>query len=148
MPPSRWAISFLLALLLGAGLVTGCGSAGTIRRFTYPPDFKYLERSEVKSAMGALARDVRALKRLLAGTETLDADQRAEVARLLRAMEATAAELDPKGRRTNHPVIDQNIGAFRRDIEMARLAAERDPPNYFLAGSVAGSCSYCHEGQR
>jgi hypothetical protein len=148
MPASRWAISFLLALSLGAGFVAGCGSAGTIRRFTYPPDFQYLEHSKVVSAMGMLARDVRALKRLLAGTGALDAGQHAEVVRLLRAMEATAAELDPKGRRTNHPVIDQNIGAFRRDIEMARLAAERDPPNYFLAGSVAGSCSYCHEGQR
>jgi hypothetical protein len=148
MPSSRWAISFLLALSLGAGFVTGCGSAGTIRRFTYPPDFQYLEHSQVVSAMGTLARDVRALKRLLAGTEALDAGQHAEVVRLLRAMEVTAAELDPKGRRTNHPVIDRNIGAFRRDIEMARLAAERDPPNYFLAGSVAGSCSYCHEGQR
>ena len=148
MPSSRWAISFLLALSLGAGFIAGCGSAGTIRRFTYPPDFQYLEHSKVVSAMGMLARDVRVLKRLLAGTEALDAGQHAEVVRLLRAMEATVAELDPKGRRTNHPVIDQNIGAFRRDIEMARLAAERDPPNYFLAGSVAGSCSYCHEGQR
>jgi len=44
--------------------------------------------------------------------------------------------------------LQRSHGAFRRDIEMARLAAERDPPNYFLAGSVAGSCSYCHEGQR
>ncbi len=125
-----------------------CGASETIRRVTYPPDFRYLEQHDVTSAMWRLARDVRALKGLLGGTDGLSPESHKEVIRLLREMETTAGELDPAGRRSTHPRIDQNIGAFRRDLAMARQAAERDPPNYFLAGNVAGSCSYCHEGQR
>lgn len=137
-----------VALALAASATVGCGSGEAIRRVTYPPDFRYLEQEEVKSAMWRLARDVRGLKALLSGANGLSAEDHAEVVRLLRDMETTAAQIDPKGRRSNHPKIDRNIDAFRRDLAMARQAAERDPPNYFLAGSVAGSCSYCHEAQQ
>lgn len=136
------------AIALAATAVIGCGATETIRRVTYPPDFRYLEQSEVKSAMWQLAHDVRDLKKLLSGANGLSPEDHVEVVRLLRDMEATAAQIDPQGRRSNHPKIAQNIGAFRRDLAMARQAAERDPPNYFLAGSVAGACSYCHEEQQ
>jgi hypothetical protein len=130
-------------VLLGA-----CEARKAIRSVTYSPDFRYLEEGDVTSAMWILARDVRALKGLLGGANGLTPEAHEEVVRLLREMESTAAQLDPAGRRSNHPRIDRNIDAFRRDLSMARQAAERDPPNYFLAGNVAGSCSYCHEGQR
>jgi hypothetical protein len=136
------------AVALAAAVVWGCGASETIRRVTYPPDFRYLEQHDVTSAMWTLARDVRAIKGLLGGANGLTPADHQEVVRLLRDMESTAAQLDPTGRRSTHPRIDRNIDAFRRDLALARQAAERDPPNYFLAGNVAGSCSYCHEGQR
>lgn len=133
---------------MAAVVIGSCQASESIRRVTYPPDFRYLEQHDVTSAMWRLARDVRALKTLLGGATDLSPQSHQEVIRLLRDMEATASEIDPKGRRSTHPRIDSNIGAFRRDLAMARQAAEHEPPNYFLAGNVAGSCSYCHEGQR
>jgi hypothetical protein len=137
-----------VAVAVATVLFGACEARKAIRSVTYPPDFRYLEEHDVSSAMWKLARDVRALKGLLGSPNELTPEAHDEVVRLLRDMESTAARLDPGGRRSNHPRIDRNIDAFRRDLSMARQAAERDPPNYFLAGNVAGSCSYCHEGQR
>ena len=146
MPSPRSAVLLLLVTALGATLFAGCDPA-KIRRFTYPPDFKYLEHSQVESAMLKLARDVRSLDRILREPDPESTDQQTQVAKILRAMETTAAELDPGGQRSNHPLIDRNIKAFRQDIEMARRAAEHDPPNYFLAGTVSGACRSCHQEQ-
>ena len=110
----------------------------TIRRVTYPPDFRYVEHHEVTSAMWQLARDVRALKGLLGGADGLSPESHREVIRLLHDMEATAGKIDPKGRRSTHPRIDQNIGAFRRDLAMARQAAERDPPELLFGRQCLG----------
>jgi hypothetical protein len=92
-----------------------------------------------------VAEGARAIDRILRqGEGEPTPEQQAEIVAALRTMETAAAEIDPAGRQTNHPVIDRNIEAFRHDLAAARLAAERRPPNYFLAGSVAGSCRYCH----
>jgi hypothetical protein len=56
--------------------------------------------------------------------------------------------LDPTGQRTNHPLIERNVAAFRRNLALAREGAERTPPNYFLAGSISGECSSCHRSER
>ncbi len=146
MPSSRFTILFLLTAALGATFIAGCNPA-KIRRFTYPPDFKYLEQSQVESAMLKLARHVRSLDRILREPTPESTDQQAQVVKILRAMETTATELDPGGQRSNHPLIDRNIKAFRQDIEAARRAAEHDPPNYFLAGTVSGACRSCHQEQ-
>jgi hypothetical protein len=142
------ALVSVLAGVAALAIAAGCEHAEKIRQFTYPPDFKYIETSDVHSRMWTLARDSRSLKALLAGNGALTPQQHEEVIRLLREMETAAAQLDPPGQRTNHPLLDRNIEAFRRDIGSAIRAADQDPPNYFLAGSVAGSCSYCHEGQQ
>ena len=146
MPSPRSAVLLLLVTALGATLFAGCTPA-KIRRFTYPPDFKYLEHSQIESAMLKLARHVRSLDRILREPDPESTDQQTQVAKILRAMETTAAELDPGGQQSNHPLIDRNIKAFRQDIEMARRAAEHDPPNYFLAGTVSGACRHCHQEQ-
>lgn len=39
--------------------------------------------------------------------------------------------------------ISANVDLLRQDIQQARKAAERDPPNYFYAGAVSGACLYC-----
>ncbi|MBI3606759.1 MAG: hypothetical protein HY207_02195 [Nitrospirae bacterium] len=146
MPSFRYIILLALVPALGVTFLLGCNPA-KIRRFTYPPDFKYIEHSAVESAMLKLARHVRSLDRILREPAPYSTDQQTQVVNILRAMEATAAELDPGGQRSNHPLIDRNIGAFRRDIELARRAAEHDPPNYFLAGTVSGACRSCHQEQ-
>ena len=89
-------------------------------------------------AMSALALDTR-----LRDKDRPQDELQEDVLGHLTAMELAAAQLDGPGRAT-HPLIDQNLPAFRRDIAAAKAAAAADPPDYFLAGSVVGSCRYCH----
>ena len=43
-----------------------------------------------------------------------------------------------------HLLIDMNLPSFRRDLELAREAIEREPANSLLAGPITGACVYCH----
>lgn len=134
--------------LLSMAALTGCTAwRGIIAEHTYPRDFEYIEPEQVRSSMAKLARGVQALNRIFVhGDPTID--QREAVVAILGEMQTVAAELDPSGQRTNHPLIDKNVAAFRRNLALAREGAERTPPNYFLAGSISGECSSCHRSER
>lgn len=108
-----------------------------VRSVTYPPSFRYLPQADIRSTMWHLAGDVVELDRLLR--------EGGDVPARLAAMQAHAAELT--GQPTNHPKIDQHLPAFQRDLAAAKLAAEATPPNYALAGMLAGSCMACHENR-
>lgn len=143
---NRAGLGPLLALVMGACAV----AAPAVRKVTYAPDLRYLAGRQVSEVMGTLAKAAVELDALLRDETpaTPAADLRGEVVRLLQVMEGAASDLDA-GPTTNHPVLDENLGLFRADLAAAREAAEVDPPNYFLAGSVAGSCLlYCHTGDR
>jgi len=128
-------------------LLAGCADmAQWMRRPTYPPDFRYLTREEVSSAMGELAYHMRELNRLMRGPET-PLQHRTEIIENLQAMERSAGQLDQSGWPTNHPLIDMNLASFLRDIKFARESVERDPPNFLLAGPLMGACVYCHGGR-
>jgi len=138
----RLAFSALIMLQL-----IGCADfARWVRQYTYPPEFRYIERDEVRSAMRQLAFHSRELNQLI---QSSDGPQksRSEIIMHLRAMEEAAEKLDQSGWPTNHPLIDMNLPRFRRDIKFAREAIERDPPNFLLAGPVTGACVYCHGGR-
>jgi hypothetical protein len=62
----------------------------------------------------------------------------------LTEIDRVARALGPGNWPSNHPQVSRNIDEFRRDIEAARHAAELDPPNYLLAGSVTELCIHCH----
>ncbi len=96
--------------------------------------------------MWQLARDVRELHLLMQNTETIDERQRAEIVQLLTEMEQATDDLKTDGRPSNHPLINSNLAPFRRDISLAREAVQKNPPSYFLVGSVTGACMYCHSG--
>jgi len=133
--------------LLLAGLavaILGCrGSASRIRDYTYPPDFRYIEQRELSSAMEHLAVAVDRLNGLLRSDRTGDATLQGAVVAELGEIGSIAGQL-AGATGTNHPWLDHNLGAFQRDIDLARRAATHDPPNYYLAGSIAGACGYCH----
>jgi hypothetical protein len=137
-----------LAVLLVVGLVlSGCASFSSwVRQYTYPPDFRYITREQLRSSMWQLARHVRELDRTIRAPERGE-QQRGEILEHLRAMEQAADSLNRTGWPSNHPLIDMNLTSFRRDIGLARDAVERDPPNYVLAGSLSGACVYCHRGR-
>jgi hypothetical protein len=138
----RWAFVTLIAIQL-----FGCADvARWVRQYTYPPEFRYIERDEVRSTMRELASHSRELNQLIKASDGPMA-QRAEIIMHLRAMEQAAEKLDQSGWPTNHPLIDMNLPNFRRDLKFAREAIEREPPNFLLAGPVTGACVYCHGGR-
>lgn len=137
----RFVIVTVLALLA----LGGCrGTSANARHATYAPDFHYYDEQEIKTGMHALAGDVRELQVLLREPADDPALEQAEVLRLLDDISRVLSELDVPASSSNHPNLSQNLEAFRNDVADARAAASRDPPNYFLAGTVAGSCVYCH----
>ena len=138
----RWAFVALFAFQL-----MGCADLTRwVRQYTYPPEFRYIERDEVRSTMRQLAFHARELNRLIQSSDGPQ-KQRSEIIEHLRAMEEAAEKLDQSGWPTNHPLIDMNLPSFRRDLKFAREAIEREPPNFLLAGPVTGACVYCHGGR-
>jgi hypothetical protein len=125
----------------------GCaGVAKQVRQYTYPPDFRYITRDELRSTMWQLAYHSRELSQLMRGPDTPQ-QHRGEIIEQLRAMESAAARLGQSGWSSNHPLIDMNLPSFRRDIKGALEAVEHDPPNFLLVGPVTGACVYCHGGR-
>jgi hypothetical protein len=114
-----------------------------VRQYTYPPDFRYIERDQLRSTMWQLAYHSRELNRLMRLAEKQQ-PERAEILTQLRGMEQAAEKLNTSGWPSNHPLVDMNLPNFRRDIKFAREAIERDPPNYLLASHISGACAYCH----
>lgn len=113
-----------------------------LRRATYPAGFVYLERGEVREEMRAMTRAAVSLDRLL--RESGARAERSEILRLLDEMDAAMSELD-RGAPSNHPIMDANLALLRRDLRAARDRAAADPPDLYLAGTIAGSCRYCHQ---
>jgi hypothetical protein len=139
-------LSAALALIL-CGLVSACADlARWTRRYTYPQDFRYIERSQVRSAMGQLAYHVRELDEHLRSPVAEEQLQK-DVLEHLDGMESATRALDTAGWPSNHPMIDMNLPKFRQDIQLARVAVERTPSNYLLAISLPGACVYCHGGR-
>jgi hypothetical protein len=135
-------------LLACFALATGCADvARWVRQYTYPPDFHYIERDQLRSAMWQLARHVRELDRELRASPGGEARPK-EILLHLEGMEKATRSLDISGWPSNHPMVDMNIAKFRQDIQLARESAERTPPNYVFAQALPGACLYCHSGRQ
>jgi len=104
-----------------------------------------LSRSDIRSAMHNLAEGVVELddaSRRPSATISQD-----DVLGSLRKMQASVALLSG-GETSSHPLLQSNLPSFRRELDEARVAAEASPPSYYLAGSIAGACLYCHASRR
>ena len=137
----RWAF----VILIGSQLLGCADVARWVRQYTYPPEFRYVERDEVRSTMRQLAFHSRELNELIQSGDGTQ-QRRNEILMHLRAMEEAAEKLDQSGWPTNHPLVDVNLPNFRRDLKFAREAIEREPPNFPFVGPVTGACVYCHGG--
>jgi len=128
-------------IVICAALTTGCAA---IRQVTYPPDFTYLDRSQISGAMTRLSSDIWRIEDILASSETVLPYEREEIISILSNMEGVADELGAGTVETNHPFIDQHIDPFRRDVELALEAVKNEPPSYYRAGRLSGRCLACH----
>jgi len=95
--------------------------------------------------MWVLAAEIQELERILETPELLNrpvtqSDVRARLAR----MRVAAESIDVPGKTTQHPVLNRNLDRFLGRIRQAERAVDRDPPNYFPASTIAGTCFICH----
>ena len=124
-------------------ILAGCADT-EVKMHTYPADMVYIDDSEVESAMLRLSQYVWSINDIFDSQEHIAGYNRERIIELLKNMEKEADVLGAGARQTNHLLIDQNIEAFRADVERARQSVEADPPNYYLAGRLSGSCLACH----
>jgi len=134
-----------LALVVGSGpLACAESERERLREHTYPPTFNYIPEERLRSTMWDLASHVAQLDQRLRDPQVGDEALQQQVIRELDEMQRAAAALGPGDWPSNHPQVSRNIDAFREDLAAARHAAAIQPPNYFLAGSIAGACTNCH----
>ena len=138
-------LALAVALAVGSGPL-GCSEHARerLREHTYPPSFNYIPQERLRSTMWDLAYHVTQLDQRMRDPKVGGDALQLEVIRELDEIQRAAAALGPGDWPSNHPQVSRNIDAFRNDLYAARRAAEVRPPNYFLAGSIAGACTNCH----
>jgi hypothetical protein len=124
-------------------LLAGCAET-EVKMHTYPAGMVYIEDSEVENAMLRLSRYIWSMNDIFDSQEHIAGYNREMILELLGNMEKEALTLGAGARQTNHLLIDENIEEFRADVRNARKAVEAEPPNYYLAGRLSGSCLACH----
>jgi hypothetical protein len=141
--PGKRQIQLFIIALLGAGLMFGCAQ---IRKVTYPDDYVYLDKKQVSSKMALLNYYMIKIDEILLEGSTINSDQQARIEKILISMGDTVNSLETSGdARTSHLVIDDHIGEFRSDLNLALNNVRSDPPNYFALGKLRGSCAACHQ---
>ncbi len=142
------ATRLLIAVAAGLSL-TACSSdfAATMRRITYPPDFVYVSDQELRNDMQRLGRQLALLEEALLVDEPLQPDPQ-EVMAILSRIERIGSDLQAGDAGASHAFLENDMPRFANDVMRARMAASMDPPRYYLAGRVAGSCVNCHSVNR
>lgn len=116
-----------------------------VRPIATPEERRTFGSGELHESMWTLARYVERVNVIMRrSSDPLTPEEQQEVIALLGSMEAVAERLSKDDARGLHPVLGENIDVFRMDLALSRKNASANPPNFFLAGTVAGSCAYCH----
>jgi hypothetical protein len=149
---ARAGVAVLLVSALLSAFSIGCETnIGPVRASGLPPDLTYIPKARVKTAMWVLAAEIGELERIL-GARSADgsaaAPDRYAARASLERMRVAVSTLQEPGRSTQHPALNQNLGRLIARIERAKRALDRDPPDFFPASSIAGSCALCHGPQK
>ena len=140
---------YFTVLVLSFTGISACGdTAALIRKVTYPPDFKYVSGEELRSNMDQLAFQLNLLDQALTDAEPDNTVQQGQVIEILRAIERVSGGLQTGDAGANHPFLQDYMSNFVADVQQARFAASQNPPRYYLAGRIAGSCVNCHQANR
>lgn len=130
---TRWRPWIVVIALLAA---PACGSSGSSKVDVMPKD-------ELHSDMWTLAELTSELDTLM--REQGNDVRQDEVVKLLSHIERVSERLAQPSNRKKHPLMEEEIDGFKQRAMEARIAAAGTPPNYYLAGALAGACIYCHD---
>ncbi|WP_158969189.1 hypothetical protein [Paraglaciecola sp. L3A3] len=140
--------------IISSIVLLGCTSQNTpaLRKVTYPANFKYTERKDLRSDMHELAIQMggldKALLKPLQQSPIEVEQQRTQVLSALKNMERIATNLKSGNSGANHPFMEDYMQVFVAQIDEARVAASFEQPRYYFAGKVAGACANCHKINR
>ncbi|MEX1197377.1 MAG: hypothetical protein WEB57_05905 [Pseudohongiellaceae bacterium] len=136
--------------LLALALLSGCNSSDTgVPDTAEPPPFEYDAAFEFRTQMHRLAFALQELDLELRMREMEDDPYtQEEVIRNLRQIERIVSELRDSEISTSHAFLRGEMASFLNTANRARTAAERNPPEYYMAGRVSGGCINCHQLQR
>ena len=140
MPHGR-IIRQLVIAVIATALLAACTGR---QKIVYQPYYTPLDASDISGAMGRFAASIRLLEEQYGVQGTPNPRQREAIIDELRRMEDIAVELGSGPTQTNHLFIDEHIDDFKSEVRRARLDVEGDPPSYYRAGRLAGSCRGCH----
>lgn len=112
-----------------------------VRRLTYPPDFKYIESSQVRTTMGKMAQLVLHLQGLVQSGDFTAAAKQEQVQATLLSLERLMLSLQGP---TNHPYIDEHRDAFLHAVQAAENTVMQPQPDYNLAAGISQQCASCH----
>lgn len=140
--PGNPLIKLMVIVLLSISIIIGCSQ---IRKVTYPQGYVYLEKKEVRSKMALLGFYVRQMDEILYREDSVSHQDQARLLELLSLINKTTSDLHASNRDTNHLVIDEHMDQFKSDVLSAIRGAKENPPNYFAAGQISGSCTACHK---
>ncbi len=135
-------ILWWLTIMLSVSFFHGCAQ---IRKVTYPPDYVYLEKNRIDNTMALLGFYVRQIDEILSQKDRITYKDQVQVIKLLTLINSKTDYLNTGNANTNHLVIDDHINQFKSDVFAAILAAKAEPPNYYPAGDISGSCLACHK---
>lgn len=134
-------LAFTLAFMMTLFVSAGCVQVGMR---TYPPNMVYLDDQQIGSAMQRLNTRMWTINDIFDSHEYISSYNRERIIALLEQIEQEAVQLGAGTQKTNHLFIDDNIDQFKYNVEAARKAVVAEPPNYYLAGRLSGSCIACH----
>ena len=113
-----------------------------------PPALAEIPESETRSLMALLAPHLVEIDTILAGGLPLEPGERQALWEHLDAMTRLLDDLPEGHLDPYHPQFGWRLGTLRRDLALARTAVGAEPPEYYLVGTITGSCTYCHERRR
>jgi hypothetical protein len=138
----RTTLRSIACTLLAGMLLAGCAQ---VRQVTYPPDFVYLDKKQVRGQMALMSLYMREIDDILVDNYTVNSEQQAQIIRLLNQILVSVDRLGAGNVQTSHLLIDDHIDDFRTDVKVALNDASSDPPNYYALGLLYGSCNACHQ---
>lgn len=142
---SIFRIVSLLIMVVG---LSSCNNFGdSVRKVTYPPDFKYVTGAELRSHMQLLAYELQQLDATMGQGDISNIDQKV-VLDILRRIESLVVNLKAGDAGSNHPYLQDFMGEFANTVGQAKIAAGLSPPRYYMAGRISGGCVNCHKVNR
>jgi len=133
----------LFALLAG---LFACSSSGDalFPQIASPPPFDYADGAVLRSRMHRLAFASQRLDLTLMTSDERGNSTQREVISTLRDIERIAGELEDGDLSTTHGFLRNDMQNFQANLNRALREVERNPPSYYAAGQVTGSCVNCH----